>query len=367
MINNFFRTYLLPGITFQSIVVSGGYCTGQEIVQYFLSLGLTNGWYGLLVTTFVWSVICILCFVLARAYQAYDYKSFFKILLGRGWFLFEICYLYTVLIALSVIAASVGSLLEDLLGVPYQLGLIIPFTYIIWMLIKGTQAIEKMFSLWSLLLYSVFIIFVFCCYRHADSNLWSQISAAPTGLGWLKNGITYASYNVCCVPAILFTLRYFKTNKQAVIAGLIAGPMASIPGILLFFVLATEYPQVLSKTVPATYLLDKQALPLLTLAFSIVLIGTLIETGVGLVHAFKQRLNVNAKPTPLQIAALMSVLLGAYGLSQFGLVRLIVQGYGLLTWFTLAVFILPLLTYGLIKIKHSIRCEAVLKVGSHMA
>lgn len=61
-----FRRYILPGITFQSIVIGGGYCTGQELVQYFLSLGSTNGFYGLLVTTFVWSIVCALSFLLAK-------------------------------------------------------------------------------------------------------------------------------------------------------------------------------------------------------------------------------------------------------------------------------------------------------------
>src|SRR5436190_14573243 len=105
--SNFFKTYILPGITFQSIVISGGYCTWQEIVQYFLSLGPVNGFYSLLVTMALWSIICALCFVLAKAYNAYDYKTFFKVLLGRGWILFEISYLYLVVIVLSVISASV--------------------------------------------------------------------------------------------------------------------------------------------------------------------------------------------------------------------------------------------------------------------
>jgi len=346
-IANFFKVYILPGITFQSIVISGGYCTGQEIVQYFLSLGPTNGFYGLLITTAFWSVICALCFVLAKIYHAYDYKTFFKLLLGRGWILFEACYLYLVIIALSVIAASVGSMLQDLLGIPYMIGLLLPFFYIFIMIRRGSRSIEKMFSLWSILLYLVFFAFLISCYKNSDTNLFGDFAFAPTGADWLKNGIKYASYNLGCIPAILFTLRYFKTTKQAIISGLLAGPLASIPGILLFMALLTEYPTILHTIVPSTFMLEKLAIPLLTISFSTILIGTLVETGVGLVHAFNERMSsVKNKNTWI-----LALLLIVFGLSQFGLVKLIIQGYGLLTWFMISVFIFPLLTIGLLKIR----------------
>jgi uncharacterized membrane protein YkvI len=357
MNTQFFRTYILPGITFQSIVISGGYCTGQEIVQYFLSLGPVNGFYGLLLTTVVWSIICALCFLLAKAYQAYDYKTFFKVLLGRWWFLFEICYLYLVLIALSVIAASVGSMLQDLMGIPYTLGLLFPFAYILIMVFKGSKSIEKMFSFWSLLLYVVFVAFLVCCYQQANVSFLPKTYHLPTGIDWFKNGIAYASYNLGCIPAILFTLSCFKTNRQAVISGILAGPLASIPGVLLFFALSTKYPDVLTTIVPSTYMLEQLAIPLLTFSFAIILIGTLVETGVGLVHAFNERIRLSLQPkigqkfNYWQLALILLLLLGSFGLSQYGLVNLIIQGYGLLTWFMLGVFIFPLLSIGLFKIK----------------
>ncbi len=352
--SHFFKAYILPGITFQSIVISGGYCTGQEIVQYFLTSGPVNGFYGLLITTLIWSFICSLCFLLAKAYHAYDYKTFFKVLLGRGWVIFDLCYLYMVMIALSVIAASVGSMLQELLGIPYNFGLILPLLYIMVMVFKGSEHIAKMFSYLSLVLYIVFIAFLMCCYQKSEINFLPESLAAPSGTDWIKKGITYACYNLGCVPAILFTLRNFKTDKQAVISGLLAGPFASIPAILLFMALLTEYPAVLNTTVPSTYMLEKLAIPLLTLTFSIVLISTLVETGVGLVHAFNERISQhrthNVTSPYWQYAAVGVLLIVVYSLSQFGLVNLIVQGYGLLTWIMLGVFILPLLTLGIFKI-----------------
>ncbi len=93
------------------------------------------------------------------------------------------------------------------------------------------------------------------------------------------------------------------------------------------------------------------------MTFSFVLISTLAETGVGLVHAFNERITrhrVNkVSCSHGQYAAVGALLMIVYGLSQFGLVNLIVQGYGLLTWIMLGVFILPLLTRGIVKIRNS--------------
>jgi uncharacterized membrane protein YkvI len=148
-----------------------------------------------------------------------------------------------------------------------------------------------------------------------------------------------------------------KDKKSALIAGLLVGPIACLPAILLYGALLTNYPGVLEATIPSTYVLQKLADPLLTLAFSIILMGTLIETGVGLVYAFNERITLtqsrflfeNVKKT--QRALILVLLALAYGLSQFGLVNLIAQGYTLLSWVILGVFIIPLLTFGILRIR----------------
>lgn len=239
-------------------------------------------------------------------------------------------------------------MLQDLLNIPYVIGLLFPFAYIVTMVFRGSKSITKMFSFWSFLLYAVFIVFVVCSYQKTEtSNLLSMISL-PEGKGWLSNGLAYASYNLGCIPALLFTLRCFKTNNQAIVSGLLAGPLASIPGVLLYIAML-NYPQVLNETVPSTYMLGEMGIPLLTIVFSIVLIGTLIETGVGLVHAFHERITLNFSKK-WNIILVISLLASSFMLSQFGLINLIAKGYGLLTWFMLGIFILPLLTHGLIKV-----------------
>ena len=39
MMMSAFRQYFLPGIIFQSMIVAGGYGTGQELIQFFFTIG----------------------------------------------------------------------------------------------------------------------------------------------------------------------------------------------------------------------------------------------------------------------------------------------------------------------------------------
>ena len=77
-----FQRIFLPGFLFQSVMIGGGYATGRELVEFFLSAGPMGGLLGLLVATSVFSVIAALSFEFARISKSYNYRHFFKQLLG---------------------------------------------------------------------------------------------------------------------------------------------------------------------------------------------------------------------------------------------------------------------------------------------
>ena len=81
---SFFRRYLLPGLVYQSVVIAGGYGTGRELVEFFMTRGAAGGLLAMGVTTLIWSAVAMVSFELARVFQAFDYRSFFKVLLRRA-------------------------------------------------------------------------------------------------------------------------------------------------------------------------------------------------------------------------------------------------------------------------------------------
>ena len=340
---------LLPGIVFQSVIMAGGYGTGREIVEYFLKLGAYSGLLAMLVVAVTWSLICALTFEFARRFSCYDYKSFFRKLLGPFDFIFELSYLGVVLIVVSVIISSAGSMLRDSLDVPYALGAFGMMAYVAFMITKGSTYIEKAMSGWTILLYLVYIGFFVTAFATYGQEIASVFTNNHYQSGWLTQGIKYAGYNLGLIPAVLFTVRHIKTRREALLAGLFSGLVAIVPGILFFIALVGKYPQVLGAEIPAIYLLKAMDAKVLSIIYHVFLFGTLIETGVGLIHAVCERYSrVRGGPSRKlrRLLITFSVLLVSFSMAQLGIIALISKGYEILTWTILLTFILPLLTVG---------------------
>ena len=79
---SWFQRFLLPGFAFKAVVIGGGYSTGREIAEFFVPLGPWGGVAAMALAMGLWSVICVVAFLLARKIGAYDYRPFFRALLG---------------------------------------------------------------------------------------------------------------------------------------------------------------------------------------------------------------------------------------------------------------------------------------------
>ncbi|HEX9631952.1 MAG TPA: hypothetical protein VGA02_05760 [Gemmatimonadales bacterium] len=337
---------------FQSLVIAGGYGTGREIVEFFLRLGPARGLLAMLVATAVWSAVGAVSFEFARTFRHYDYRTFFRELLGPAWVLFEICYLALLAIVLAVIAAAAGGMLRDTFGLPYAVGVVGIILAIGVLVFAGTRAIERALAGWSFVLYAAYVLLFVWSLRLAGGvgDLGAAGPAVPGGFP--VAGLRYAAYNLAIIPAVLFTLRHARSRRDAVTAGLLAGPIGMIPGLLFYLAMVPHYPGITDSVVPAAFLLQILDVPWFLIAFQVVLFGTLIETGTGMIHAVNERVAVllsergRSLPRLFRPAAAVVLLVGAAGLARFGLVALIARGYGTLTWAFLAVYVAPVLTWG---------------------
>ena len=64
----------------------------------------------------IWSAVAMATYELARLWRAYDYRHFFQRLLGRGWWLFEVCYVGLLLIVGFLTRWAASALLLYVLG-----------------------------------------------------------------------------------------------------------------------------------------------------------------------------------------------------------------------------------------------------------
>ena len=176
------KRYLLPGFIFQSVVIAGGYGTGRELAEFFLPYGPKGGLLAMmLVSMTFWSLVCAVAFEYARVFQVYDYRTFCRHLLGRGWIVFELTYSALLMVVLAVIASAAGSILQETFGFPYLVGVVGIMVAIGFLVFEGTGLIEKVLAGWSFVLYGTFIILFAWSLSAFSSEIGTALSTEPVG------------------------------------------------------------------------------------------------------------------------------------------------------------------------------------------
>ncbi|RLD19955.1 MAG: hypothetical protein DRI71_11085 [Bacteroidetes bacterium] len=358
--SKFFRTYLLPGFIFQSIVVGGGYGTGRELVEFFMVEGPLAGLMGMMVSMILWSIILAISFELARMSKSYNYRTFIKSVLGKGWPIYEIVYGIGLVLVVSVLGSASGKLAYSMFGLPEIAGIIMMMIMVGLLAFYGTKLIERVLSFWSIGLYLAFFILIVTCLWFFGGQIADNIFTYTKGSKWLQGGIRYSAYNIGIMPAMIYVVRHFDNRKEALISGTVAGALTMIPGFFIYIAMLSSYPEILSESIPINFLLGTLGFPAFMFVFQIILFGTFIETGVGLIHGFNERVagvyKEKNKVMPRSFRAGIAVIIltcSIFIADAVGIVSLIAKGYGALTWGYMLAFVIPVLTIGLYKIKLS--------------
>jgi uncharacterized membrane protein YkvI len=351
---SWFKRLLLPGLGVKAVVIGGGYATGRELAEFFLSAGPWGGLFAILFATLLFSIFCALTFVLARRFGTFDYRSFFKQLLGPAWPAFEIAYLLFVVLILAVYGAAAGAIGNAVFGAPVWLGTVALMAGIAGVVAFGNTAVERLFRDVSYLLYAVYALFILIALVQFGDRVPSGFADYPQTSAWAVSGLTYVGYNIIGAVVILPVLRHLTSDRDAVVAGIVSGPLTMIPALLFFIPMVAFYPEVQSATLPSDFLLQRIGIPAFHLLFQTMIFAALLESGTSSVHAINERIDhawrARSGRSLSHRARLLIALLLLVGCmflaSRFGLVALIANGYRALAYVLLAVYIVPLLTIG---------------------
>jgi len=349
-----FARWILPGLGVKAVVIGGGYATGRELAEFFLSQGPWGGLYAILFATLLFSVFCALTFVLARRFATYDYRGFFKRLLGPAWPLFELAYLLFVVLILAVYGAAAGAIGNAVFNAPVWTGTVLLAACIAAIVAFGNKAVERLFRDVSYYLYAIYALFIVLALWKFGARVPGGFEAHPQTSGWALSGLTYFGYNIIGAVVILPVLRHLVSDRDAVIAGIVSGPLTMFPALLFFVPMVAFYPEVQSAALPSDFMLQQIGIPAFHLLFQAMIFSALLESGTSSVHAINERISNawearrgHALSHRQRLGIATVVLAGCMFLaSRFGLVALIASGYRALAYILLAIFVLPLLTVG---------------------
>jgi uncharacterized membrane protein YkvI len=346
--------YVVPGLVIQAVMVGGGYATGRELVEFFLSKGPATGVAGLALTALWMSAAAVVSFALARQFGAFDYRSFCRTFLGRFWVLFELGYYALLLLILSVLSAASGKLLAQMFGWPTLVNSILFMAAVASVVFFGNKVIEKVISAWAIIFYATYgAMFVLVVWRFSG-QLHAALAARSLDLmEAVRDSLSYTGYNVVILPILIFVARNFESRREALIAGVVAGPLILIPGLAALLALATFYPGIVSEPLPISTVLTNVGNPTLTMCVQIVILGAFIKTGVGLLHGLNERVARAAldrgRTIPAYLRPVLSIAVMAltvFVAASIGIIDLIGRGYRYTSYFFLLVFFIPLLTRG---------------------
>jgi uncharacterized membrane protein YkvI len=356
--STWFQRFILPGFAFKAVVIGGGYATGRELATFFLPSGPRGGLYGMLLSMVIWSIVCALTFLFALQTRSLDYRTFFRHLLGRAWPVFELSLALALVVILAVYAAAAGAIGQALLSWPPVAGSMLLVVCVAVIAAFGNEAVEKLFKYVTYFLYATYALFVFLSLSHFGPRIAMAFETPTATAGWATGGLLYAGYNITGAVLILPVVRHFSSRRDAVLSGLLAGPMAMLPAILFFICMVGFYPQVIGEPLPSDYLLAKLNVPAFRTAFQVMIFAALLESATGCIHAINERVAYAYQEsrgrqlsTAMRLAIACSVLIvAAFVATRFGLVSLIASGYRWLAVIILMTYVLPLVTYGLWRI-----------------
>ena len=358
--NRIYHVYIVPAAVFISVVMGGGYVTGREVIEFFTRYGLLGGVLGTAVAACVFAVVLASTYEFARVFQVYDYRTFFRKLIGPFWVCFEILYLLLFLLVLGVVSSAAGNILEQEFGVSRYIGIAGVLVLVVALVFFGRETLEKVLTLWSIGMYLVFGYYFIEILNNGEVEVLQTVIGGTIEPGWLQGGVLYAMYNLAIAPVLLFSTRAIQTRREAVIAGIFTGVAVMIPAVLFHVSYAAGFPRVLEQPVPNYWMMSRYAAPLLLGIFLIALLGTLVETGAGLVQGLIERIEAVVTPDDGDAlghhakAAIAFVTLVVGGLlGSLGIVALVAQGYSTLSVGFALVYIIPICTLGVFKVLKS--------------
>jgi len=349
------RVLLLPAAVYASVLIGGGYGTGREIVEFFSSQGFWGGIEALITAVCLFALVLFLSFEYARRTQHFEYQSFFQALIGPFWWMFELLYIALMLLVLAVLGSAASEILLGQFGLPSQFGLLLMLLATAGMVALGRQLLEGLMGLWIVFMYSVFALYFILVLQGLPLFELPVSAHAVETLAAVQSGSLYAFYNLAIVPVLLFAVRDLKTRGESLACAVFVALVVMLPAVLFHLSFAQAAAEALTQPVPVYWMIQQYAPAWFLPVFLVALLGTLVQTGAGLVQGLIERIEPAlaarhpegslSRSGRAGIALVTLVTSGV--LSKLGIISLIAQGYSALAVGFACVFVLPLILRGI--------------------
>ncbi|WP_042346946.1 YkvI family membrane protein [Bacillus massiliigorillae] len=275
------------------ILVGAGFASGQEVLQFFTHFGIYSI-IGVILATVLFSFLGMQIVQLGSDLQTVSHKKVIYHICGRYLGLAVDVLITFFLFGVTVVMiAGSGSIFQQQFGIPSMVGCIVMTVITIVTLLLDIKKIISIISLVTPFLLVIMVIlaaysFFTMDYSFADIQKYAKASQAAAS-NWVMGSLLYVSYNIAAGIAMLAVMGgTFKNKKEAGWGGILGGIGL---GVLLFLInigMLSDMPGIQGVDLPTLYLANEIS-PILGTILSIVLLGMVYNTAVGMLYAFTAR------------------------------------------------------------------------------
>ncbi|WKA55561.1 YkvI family membrane protein [Planococcus shixiaomingii] len=276
------------GAAFIGVIVGAGFASGQEVLQFFTSFGAW-GIFGSLVATALFAFLGMNLTQLGSRLQTQSHQDVIYHICGKflgtavdfviTFFLFGVT---------VVMFSGAGAIFEQQFGIPSLVGNLLMAVLVIASVLLKVEKVISLISMFTpFLLLAVIVLAVYSLanfdFAAADFEAAAESQSAPH---WLLGACLYVSYNIAAGAAMMTVMGgSVKDEKVAGRGGLIGGLGLGLLILLINVSMMTQLKEIAAVPMP-TLVIANNISPVMGWIMSIILIGMIYNTAVGMLYAF---------------------------------------------------------------------------------
>lgn len=320
-------------LAYMSVVIGGGFASGQEVLQFFTGYGLI-GVLGTLISGVLFAFLGMQIARMSSKMQANSHKEVLYRLFGSRLGLAVDLVLSFFLFGVGVVMlAGSGSIFNQAYSMHPLFGGVLMTVLVVITLCLNVQRIINLISVvMPFLLAMVLLITTYSIFNYNASvetlDATARANNETVSSNWFVGALLYASFNIAVgFPMLAVIGGLSKQPKAAALGGVLGGLGLGALILLLNIGLFANINQLQGIEMP-TLALAGRISPVLTMVMSVALICMIYSTAVGMFFAFSARF---AKPETVRFkwVSAVSVAIGL-GLSLAGFSKLVGTVYPLL-------------------------------------
>ncbi|MFK4785160.1 hypothetical protein [Fusobacterium sp. MFO224] len=343
----------------------GGFATGNQETQYFVSSGF-SGVISAILAMILYTMTIREAIVMKNSRNLKNYKELFETLyhpFDKVEWIFEIYFHTMVICAVGAVIAGAASLISSTNLINYVPAVFLVSSIFLILTIFGAKLIIKVSSVMSvIILVSMFIIFFIGIKARMPELIgtienFSLVGKSNVGKLILKAFI-YAGFQSVAIPTMISCSSVLKTDEQAtksMIIAFIMNCIALIMAVLMLLAWAPEFIAAGQTTLPVLYVCKNLNITYLYWFYNIALFVCLISTGVSILYGFVSKFSTTKimdkieKPIIRRIVSSCLCMGVSISISMLGLSKIVKYGYGYCGYVGIAIIVIPFLTVGVYK------------------